>query len=710
MAAKVLLVHPTYGEETENRIFRPGIEFPLSLACLSSFIEQSGISCDLLDMRLKGHNGSVLARYLHEHRPVAVGLTASTANITNADRLARAIKAISPETTTVIGGWHASALPEQTLKQHRAFDCLVHGEGERAFTDLVTALAERASPRNCQGIAYRDDGHVVVNPRPPLIDKLDELPPPARDKLPITAYRPSPGTRNYRRLPSTGILVGRGCPYQCLFCYKGVWGRSVRVRSPEGVFAEIQSCVERYGIRDFRFYDDTVTSRCWDLEKLCALITERGVDISWNCWSRVNDVDLAKLRMMKEAGCYHIKFGIEFGTEKALKLTRKGATLDQARQAIDLCKRVGIECKGSFIFGVPFEKKEDCARTIEFAKALSPDFATFYPFDPIPGSPYYVKLAAREIDEVRDMLSTAERQSLADQAYKSFYLRPTFFAQRLKALVLHPYRELSMLASGLGMVLSYLYSRLASKVAAQRRPTAAGTESASPILASAGDAIQRTAAWSTALLAMIATAPIMLLIALAIKLDSPGPALFRQVRVGANRRKNNLPWPDNGNRPERRTNDLGGRPFLFYKFRTMYADARQRFPELYEYLYTDSQIAGMYFKRPDDPRLTPFGKRLRRTTLDELPNFFNVLKGDMNLVGPRPDIPEMVRYYQDWQRTKLAVKPGITGLSQIGGRGLLSFQETLRLDVKYVKSRSLWLDLKILLKTLGRTGLRIGAF
>jgi lipopolysaccharide/colanic/teichoic acid biosynthesis glycosyltransferase len=118
----------------------------------------------------------------------------------------------------------------------------------------------------------------------------------------------------------------------------------------------------------------------------------------------------------------------------------------------------------------------------------------------------------------------------------------------------------------------------------------------------------------------------------------------------------------------------------------------------------------MTFKILDDPRLTRVGRWLRKTSLDELPNFINVLKGEMSLVGPRPDIPEMLRYYKDWQQIKFQVKPGITGYAQISGRGLLTFQETLQHDVQYVVERSLVNDLRILWKTLWVTLRRAGAF
>ncbi len=214
------------------------------------------------------------------------------------------------------------------------------------------------------------------------------------------------------------------------------------------------------------------------------------------------------------------------------------------------------------------------------------------------------------------------------------------------------------------------------------------------------------------LIAIIASLPVMAVIALIIKIDSPGPAIFKQTRVGKDRRRNGQQtsgYIQNFN-PQRRTEDLGGKPFTFYKFRTMQVDAKERFPELYQYEYTLDEIETLYFKIPDDPRLTRFGRRLRKTTIDEFPNFFNVLKGDMSLIGPRPDIPEMVKYYKNWQKKKFLVKPGVTGIAQVNGRGLLSFQETLRLDVKYVENKSLWMNIKVLLKTIKVTLQRIGAF
>jgi len=190
-----------------------------------------------------------------------------------------------------------------------------------------------------------------------------------------------------------------------------------------------------------------------------------------------------------------------------------------------------------------------------------------------------------------------------------------------------------------------------------------------------------------AAVALLVSSPLMLLIAIIIRLDSPGPAIFRQRRVGAN-----------------------GRLFWFYKFRTLYADAKERFPGLYAYNYSPGEVLKLQFKVEEDPRVTRAGKWLRRSTLDELPNFWNLLKGDIAIVGPRPEIPEMLKHYAPDQLLKFTVRPGITGMAQTHGRGNLAFQETIAWDLEYVRNRSVWLDVKIVCRTLRMLFTLDGAF
>jgi lipopolysaccharide/colanic/teichoic acid biosynthesis glycosyltransferase len=176
---------------------------------------------------------------------------------------------------------------------------------------------------------------------------------------------------------------------------------------------------------------------------------------------------------------------------------------------------------------------------------------------------------------------------------------------------------------------------------------------------------------------------VFLVIAILIRLDSPGGVFFRQSRVGKN-----------------------GSYFTFYKFRSMVQDAE----ELKKRLLHLNEVDGPAFKISDDPRVTRIGRFMRRTSLDELPQLWNVLRGDMSLVGPRPPLPAEVEHYEGWQREKLEVVPGITCLWQISGRSHIGFTEWMRLDVEYIRKQSLGLDMKILARTLPAVVSRRGAY
>ena len=176
-----------------------------------------------------------------------------------------------------------------------------------------------------------------------------------------------------------------------------------------------------------------------------------------------------------------------------------------------------------------------------------------------------------------------------------------------------------------------------------------------------------------ACIGLILAAPVTPLIALAIKLDSPGPVLFVQARAGQ-----------------------GGRPFRMYKFRSMVVDAEARLNEV----IARNRLPPPVFKIPDDPRVTRVGRILRRFSLDELPQFVNVLKGEMSLVGPRPEEMRIAALYSDWHRGRLAIKPGITGPMQTYGRGTLSLDERVRLELAYIEDYTIGKDFLYLLKTI----------
>lgn len=174
------------------------------------------------------------------------------------------------------------------------------------------------------------------------------------------------------------------------------------------------------------------------------------------------------------------------------------------------------------------------------------------------------------------------------------------------------------------------------------------------------------------LIGLILASPILVIVGILIKLESKGPIVFSQTRVG-----------------------LNGKEFKMYKLRSMVLNAE----ELKKKLEAQNEMSGPMFKIKDDPRITKIGKFIRKTSIDELAQLINVLKGDMSLVGPRPSLPREVEQFEDWMLERLEVKPGLTCYWQVMGRNNIEFEDWMKLDVKYVRERSLWLDIKLIYKT-----------
>ena len=173
---------------------------------------------------------------------------------------------------------------------------------------------------------------------------------------------------------------------------------------------------------------------------------------------------------------------------------------------------------------------------------------------------------------------------------------------------------------------------------------------------------------------LVLLSPIIIIVAILVKFSSKGPVFFSQKRVGKN-----------------------GKAFEMYKFRSMVVNAE----ELKEKLAAQNEMSGPMFKMKDDPRVTKVGKFIRKTSLDELPQLWNVIKGDMSLVGPRPSLPKEVAQFEEWMYKRLSVKPGLTCYWQVSGRNNIDFEDWMKLDCRYVDERNLWIDIKLIFKTVG---------
>lgn len=184
--------------------------------------------------------------------------------------------------------------------------------------------------------------------------------------------------------------------------------------------------------------------------------------------------------------------------------------------------------------------------------------------------------------------------------------------------------------------------------------------------------VKRTFDFGASLVGLVCLSPVLLVTAVAIKLESEGPVIFSQDRIG-----------------------LNGKKFKMYKLRSMVSNAE----ELKEKLLEQNEMSGPMFKMKDDPRITKVGKFIRKTSIDELPQLINVLKGDMSLVGPRPSLPKEVEQFEPWMYERIQVKPGLTCYWQVSGRNNIDFEDWMKLDIKYVRERSLLGDLKLVFKT-----------
>lgn len=369
---KVVLINPPPKKVVEERFDRPEYGH-IGLAYLASYLGANGIDCEVIDAKLEGKGLREVVKKVEEYSPQVVGLTAMTHEISQAAKTARAIKNFFPKIKVVVGGIHATVLPERTLEEFPFFDVVCIGEGERTLHELCLTLEKGGELSLIKGIAYRDQGGVKVNERRDFIVGVDELPFPAWDKFSET--------------PIYHIQTARGCPFNCVFCTNPN-GRKVRARSVENVFAEIKYVVEKFKPKELYFIDETFTLDKERVGKILDLMVKEGLNkkIKWMTQTHVNTVDEEILRKMKDAGCYHLGFGIESGNEEILKKVGKGITKEGARTAVEAARKVGLPVAGYFILGQPDETLETVKDTISFAIELNPDLPVFGIMVPYPGT------------------------------------------------------------------------------------------------------------------------------------------------------------------------------------------------------------------------------------------------------------------------------------------------------------------------------------
>lgn len=436
---KVLLIYPPisraerYSSEIGNA---GGAQIPLGVYYLASYIREYGHSVSVIDGEATGlTSGDILAQVIND-TPEVIGISSTTVAFHRAIEVAAEIKERFLDLPIVLGGPHVSS----NVKHAMSFDIFnygVIGEGEFTFRFLLDFLASGGERSKIEGLAYRANGEVVVNPRRARITDLDCLPFPAFDLIPdLSVYNPPPS--NYKKLPVVSVITGRGCPNLCTFCDRAVFGRTFHQRSPENIAEEIAFLWKKYSVREISFVDDTFTLRPDNIRKLFKNLDDRDIALPWTCASRINTVDFELLRFMKEHGCWHVSFGIESGDEEILKTIKKRISLENAKQVIAWCRKLGIRTKGFYMIGHPGETVQTMDKTIESALQMGLDDVVVTLNTPIPGSEQYERVeefgSLNKTDWAKfnywrpvfvpGGLSSEIIQAKHKEFYRRFYLRP----------------------------------------------------------------------------------------------------------------------------------------------------------------------------------------------------------------------------------------------------------------------------------------------
>ncbi len=435
---KIILISPY---QNDPQIIAP----PLGLGYLAGSLLAAGHDdVEIIDCVRDGITTETLGRILSEKKPDLIGITVVTSTYPSAVELCKTARNCCTA-KIILGGPHPSALPELTLRDTGA-DAVIVGEGEKTITELAVSEDEWSK---VHGIAYLDSksGKFVKTEPRKIEPDIDKLAWPAWQLIALAKYPNSAHGAISKNFPTAPIITSRGCPYDCSFCaVNNIWQHKFRRRSPKNVVDEIEYLVKTFGVNEIHIEDDNFTLIREHAEKISQEIIDRKLNISWKCPNgvRADRLDLDLLTLMKKSGCYLLAFGIESGSDEILKRHSKAIDKEKIKEAVRMCKEVGIETQGFFILGLPGETKETIDETIRFSKELELDWAYFSSFTPFPGSSLWNELK----DETRDLdwsllkqstvarsfcsLSDDELKAQQKRAFREFYFRPKMLVNLAK--------------------------------------------------------------------------------------------------------------------------------------------------------------------------------------------------------------------------------------------------------------------------------------
>lgn len=459
---KVLLINPPEIVKEEIRgiafgfrsfIKRLRVLPPLGLAYLASAIEEAqlGIEVEIIDANALNMGTEEIGACIRERGPDVVGITTTTTLYPQVISLCKLIRGLDLRVKIVLGGPQLTIMPHLTMENPN-FDLGICGYGEETMVELLRRMQKEEDATQTPGLLYRsEEGKIIENPPWQRPRPLDSLPFPARHLLPNHLYYDA--TTMSSRV--TTIMASRGCPYRCALCDTKIRGGNYWPRDPIQVAHEVEEAVKKYGAREVLFYDDTFTYDEGRTLTLCHELIKRSQKVGWDCRTRVDCVNPDLLKVMKEAGCKRISYGVETLSPKGISALKKGINPDQVEQAFAWSREARIKTLAFFILGCPGDDRESIEKTIQWAKRLKADFAYFSLAIPYPGTELY-ELALREgylqedywkafiqkegsTDEPSPLFTTHELSRpylyrCLRKAYVTYYLSPSFLLSRLKAL------------------------------------------------------------------------------------------------------------------------------------------------------------------------------------------------------------------------------------------------------------------------------------
>lgn len=350
----------------------------ISVGTLAAYLLEQGIEVDVIDAKFERLNFEQTTERFKKRKYGVVGLTSFTHDINNAHKLAKDFKLIDPEIVTVIGGFHVTAVPYETLETFPYFDIAAVGECEYTFHEICEAIKNKKDFSHIFGIYYREkNGEIKINP---VRMREQDL-----EKFPLPAWHLFPKSKYYQ------IMTARGCPNFCSFCMSPYGRKIMRMRSPEHIIKEIEWLINTYHPKKIRFNDETFSHDYDRATKILDMIIEKGFNkkTGFIISTRANKVDVPLLNKMKEANTIVLEIGVETGDPDIIIKTHKGITLDQTEKAVKISKEAGLYVACGFIIGHPYETKETAKKTVDYMAKLNPHRAAIGIMVPYPGTEVY---------------------------------------------------------------------------------------------------------------------------------------------------------------------------------------------------------------------------------------------------------------------------------------------------------------------------------